>query len=102
MQLSEEVKSLLLRLGETPGYFTGRIIKGQWSFIGPGSEKKLNSISADSPQGEWDTMAEKMMLEFAESGHPIFRAASPFVQRSAQKQRSWKIVETPLCRFGND
>ena len=28
-------------------------------------------------QGEWDKMAEKMMLEFAESGHPIFRATSP-------------------------
>ena len=50
---------------------------GQWSFLGPGSEKKWYSISADSPQGEWDTMAEKMMLEFAESGHPIFRATRP-------------------------
>ena len=29
---------------------------------GPGSEKKWYSISADSPQGEWDRMAEKMML----------------------------------------
>ena len=27
-----------------------------------GSEKKWYSISADSPQGEWDRMAEKMML----------------------------------------
>ena len=46
---------------------------GQWSFLGPGSEKKWYSISEDSPQGEWDNMAERMMLEFAESGHPIFR-----------------------------
>ena len=79
LQLSEEVKSLLLRLGETQENFTGRIIfmsifhdifcgsrdnekecmsnanlvslyakrfgKGQWSFIGPGSEKKWYSIS---------------------------------------------------------
>ena len=30
----------------------------------------------DSPQGEWDKMAEKMMLTFAESGHPVFRATS--------------------------
>ena len=50
---------------------------GQWSFIGCGSEKKWYSISEDSPQGEWDKMAEKMMLEFAESGLPIFRASSP-------------------------
>ena len=74
LQLSEEVKFLLLRLGETPENFTGRILfmsifndtscgakdnekecqsnarlvsqnarrfgTGQWSFIGPGSEKK--------------------------------------------------------------
>ena len=113
LQLSEEVKGLLLRLGETPENFTGRIkihvdrcsttfsvdqetIKknacrmpisflffarrfgtGQWSFIGPGSEKKWYSISEDSPQGEWDNMAERMLLEFAESGHSIFPATSP-------------------------
>ena len=75
LQLSQEVKSLLLRLNETPENFTGRIIfmsmfndiscgrkdneteclanaklvslyarrfgKGQWSFIGLGSEKKV-------------------------------------------------------------
>ena len=35
---------------------------GQWSFLGPGSEKKRYSISEDSPQGEWDKMAEKMMV----------------------------------------
>ena len=74
---------------------------GQWSFIGPGSEKKWYSISEDSPQGIWDKIAERMLLEFAESGCPIFRATSPFiVQRSTQKQRSWKNVDTLFSRFG--
>ena len=40
---------------------------GQWSFVGPGSEKKWYCISEDSPQGVWDNMAERMLLEFAES-----------------------------------
>ena len=74
LQLSEEVKNLLYRLGETPENYTGRILfmpmfndiscgskdneqeclanaklvslyarrfgNGQWSFLGPGSEKK--------------------------------------------------------------
>ena len=31
-----------------------------------------------------------------------FPCYEPIVQRSAQKQRTWKIVDTPLCRFGND
>ena len=111
LQLNDEVKCLLLRLGETPENFTGRIIfmtmfngiscgsrdnekeclsnanlvtlhakrfgKGQWTFIGPGSDKKWYSISDDSPQGEWDRTAEKMLVELAESGCPIFRASSP-------------------------
>ena len=48
---------------------------GQWSSIGPGSEKKWYSMKEDSPQGIWDHIAEKMLLEFAESTCPIFRAA---------------------------
>ena len=66
------------------------------------SEKKWYSISEDGAQGEWDNLAEKMLVEFAESGHPTFRATSPLLQRSAQKQRPWKIVDTLLCRFGDD
>ena len=50
---------------------------GQWSFIGPGSEKKWYSMAENSPQGAWDHIADEMLLEFAESGHPIFRATTP-------------------------
>ena len=57
--------------------YAKRFGTGQWSFLGPGSEKKWYSVSADGPQGKWDSMAERMMLEFAESGHPIFRASTP-------------------------
>ena len=125
LQLSEEAKRLLLRLGETPENLTGRIIFmsmfndiswgskdnekecesnaqlvslhakrfgiGQWSFLGPGSEKKWYSISEDSPQGEWDKMAEKMMLEFAESGHPIFRASSPLFRGQLKSKVHGKL-----------
>ena len=41
---------------------------GQRSFIGPGSEKKWYSMEENSPQGIWDHIADKMLLEFAESG----------------------------------
>ena len=47
--------------------FAGRQGIGQWSFIGPGSEKKWYP-SENSPQGAWDHIAEDMLLEFAESG----------------------------------
>ena len=50
---------------------------GQWSFIGPSSEKKWYSMEENSPQGIWDHIEEKILLEFAESGCPIFRATTP-------------------------
>ena len=99
MQLCGKVTDLLSRLGETPKTFTcdgkgneeecvanAKVVSmlarkfgiGQWSFIGPGSEKKWYSIKEDSPQGIWDHIADKMLLEFAESGCPIFRATTPF------------------------
>ena len=56
--------------------FARRFGKGQWSFIGPGSEKMWYSVSGDSPQGIWDEIAQRMLLEFAESGCPIFRAST--------------------------
>ena len=55
---------------------------GQWSFIGLGSEKKWYTIKEDSPQEEEDNMAERMSLEFAESGCPIFRRFKSIVWRS--------------------
>ena len=59
---------------------------GQWSFIGPGSEKEWYSMEENSPQGIWDHIAEKMLLEFAESGCPIFRATTP-LSRSKLKSK---------------
>ena len=56
--------------------FAGRFGIGQWLFIGPGSENNWYS-SENSPQGAWDNIAEQMLLEFAESGHPSFRATTP-------------------------
>ena len=56
--------------------FAKRFGIGQWSFIGPGSEKKWYP-SENSPQRAWDHVAEEMLLLFAESGHPIFRSTTP-------------------------
>ena len=125
LQLNEEVKSLLCRLGETPENFKGRILfmsmfkdvscgtkdneeeslanarfvslyarrfgKRQWSFISPGSEKKWYSIKEDSPQGIWDKIAERMLLEFAESGCPIFRAAIPLSRGQLESKGHGKL-----------
>ena len=125
LQLCDQVKDLLSRLGETPANFTGRIPfmsmfndtscgtkdneqeclaharvvslyarnfgTGQWSFIGPGSEKKWYSIKEDSPQGIWDNIEEKMLVEFAESGCPIFRATTPLSRGQLRSKGHGKL-----------
>ena len=65
--------------------------KGHWSFIGPGSEKKWYSIREDSPQGIWDKIAERMLLEFAESGCPIFRATTPLSRDQLKSKEHGKL-----------
>ena len=75
----ESVKQLARRFGT-----------GQWSFIGPSSEKKWYS-SENLPQGAWDNIAEKVLLEFAESGHPIFRATTPLSRGQLKSKRRGKL-----------
>ena len=118
LQLCGKVNDLLSDLGETPETFTGRILFmsmfndiscdrkgnkvvkvlakkfgiGQWSFIGPGSEKKWYSGEENSPQGAWDHITEMMLLEFAESGCPIFRATTPLSRSKLQNKRKGKLT----------
>ena len=64
---------------------------GQWSFIGPGSEKKWYSMKEDSPQEIWDNIAEKMLLEFAESGCPIFCVTTPLSRGKLKSKGHGKL-----------
>ena len=75
--------------------FAKRFGIGQWSFIGPGSEKKWYP-SENNPQGEWDRIAEDMLLEFAKSGHPIFRATTP-LSRGKLKSKGKGKVSIHFC-----
>ena len=65
---------------------------GQWSFIGPGSEKKWYSMEENSPQGIWDHIADEMLLEFAESGCPIFSATTPLSRRNLKSKGHGKLL----------
>ena len=82
--------------------FAKRFPAGRWSFLGPGSEKKWYSTYNARPRGEWDRVAELMMIKFRESGYPVFRATSPLSRGNAKKQRRWKIIDTLLCRWRCD
>ena len=69
---------------------------GQWSFLGLGSEKKWYSTGEDSPQGEWDRIAEQMMLTFAESQHPVFRSTIP-LSRGMLKSKGGGKLSIRFC-----
>ena len=70
--------------------FAKRFGIGQWSFIGPGSEKKWYP-SENSPQRAWDHIAEEVLLKFAESGHPIFRATTPLSRGKLKSKGKGKV-----------
>ena len=111
LQICNKVQELLSRLSVTPENFTRKIIfisfndiswrsrdnkiecesnaqlvslitrrfgARRWSFLGPGPEKVVLKRTPSLPCHE------------------------SIIQRSVQKQRWWKIVDTPLCQFGND
>ena len=44
-----------------------------------------------SPQGIWDHIEDKMLLEFAESGCPIFRATTPFSRGNLKSKGHGKL-----------
>ena len=79
--------------------FAKRFGAGQWSFFGPGSEKKWYSISEDSPQGEWNKKTEKKMVTLAGSGHPVFRATSP-LPRGVLKSKGGGQLSIHFCADG--
>ena len=45
----------------------------------------------NSPQGAWDNIAEEMLLEFAESGHPTFRATTPLSRCTLKSKGRGKL-----------
>ena len=53
-------------------------------------------MSEDSPRGEWDRIAEQMMLTFAESGHPVFRSTSP-LSRGVLKSKGGGKLSIHYC-----
>ena len=69
-----------------------RFPRGRWSFLGLGPEKKWYGTYTDKPDGDWDRTAERMMLNFAESSHPIFPCHQRPGKGRIKKQRKRKEV----------
>ena len=95
----DEIQKMMTELKCEPEHFQGRIIfivNVQWHWSGKTrKQRKLYCECSQSywictkihlrkwygthvcnPDGQWDEVAENMMINFAESGNPIFRASS--------------------------
>ena len=57
-------------------------------------------LTKKNPQGEWDRVAGLMMINFRESGHPVFGATSP-LSRGALKSKGGGQLSIHFCADGD-
>ena len=78
---------------------------GHWSFLGPGLETTWNARDTCKLRGEWERVAEIMMMNLSESGHPILRATSVLEQVTLKRKGGGNypytsvVIMTPLKLF---
>ena len=70
--------------------YAERFLRGHWSFLGLGSEKKWYGTCDCKPDGSWSRTAEKMLQNFAGSGHPVFRGTSALERGESRSKGSGK------------
>ena len=66
----------MLNNSKTIQKYAERSPRGHWSFQWPGSEKEWHGTYDCKPDGSWNRTSQKMLQNFAGSGHRIFRCAS--------------------------
>ena len=66
--------------------YARRFAPRHWSFLGPEPKKKWYGTQKYTPNGKWDRVAEDMMLNISESGHPVIRESSA-LERGALKSK---------------
>ena len=67
---------------------------GCWSYLGLGCEKKWYGPHVNKPNGEWSRVTKIMMINFAESGHPVFRANSALERRELKTKEKERHLFT--------
>ena len=88
-----ESSAQLVSLCETRFFSRTMVIPRTWT------RNKWYSTREYNPQGEWDRVAEQMMLTFAESKHPVFRSTSP-LSRGVLKSKGGGKLSIHFCADG--
>ena len=70
--------------------YARRFTRRHWSFLEHVSEKKCYWIHVTKLDGDWDKTAEEMVLNFAQSGHPVFRVTSA-LERGELKSKGKEV-----------
>ena len=83
-------------------FYAKKFSIGQWSFIGPGSEKKWYSMGRGQSTRNLEPYRGKDVVGICRKHMSKFPCYDSIVQRSTPKQRTWKTVDSLLCRPGND
>ena len=76
--------------------YARRFSPGRWSFLGPGSEKKWYSTFDGRPQGEWDRVAELMMIADTQFSEP--RVHCPEERSKAKEVENCQYTSVPMGR----
>ena len=76
--------------------YARRFPQERWSFLGTGSEKKWWGTHHHKRDEEWDKTAEGMMLNFAESGHPVFRSTGALVKGELKSKEKGKTLTSTV------
>ena len=71
--------------------YARKIAQRRWSFLGSGSEKKWYGTHVFKSNGEWDDVADIMMINFSERGHPVFRGSSAFERGDLKSKEKGKL-----------
>ena len=71
---------------------------GQWSFVGPGSEKKWYSVEENSPTRSLGSYRGRNAVGIRRKRTSYFPCNDSIVQGSVEEQRTWKTVDTLHCR----
>ena len=69
--------------------YAKRFSPRRWSFLGPGSEKKWYSTHERKPQGEWDRVAELMMIRMRVKCSTRFSTCKKIWSKTMVISRSW-------------
>ena len=77
--------------------YAPKFVQGHWSFLGCGSEKKWYGTHTCKPYGEWDRVADIMMINFSDSGHPVFRGSSAFERGDLKSKGKGKLSIHVCC-----